>query len=120
MAVAGEIEAWGATDDENKSALGESGAKSPEMGCVVAEKAPHVVAGALAWRDPALRRISFPVSCSGRCKIWAELDKPRTVDGVEEVVFGEVFDKCVVRSAEAIKKRQEDNVSLRDGKGSLA
>ena len=78
FAIAGEIEAWGATDDENKSALGESGAKSPEMGCVVAEKAPHVVAGALALRDPAVRRISVPVSCSGSCKIWAQLNEPRT------------------------------------------
>jgi hypothetical protein len=39
---------------------------------------------------------------------------------VEEVVVGEMLDECVVRSAEAIKKGQENNVSLRDGKGSLA
>ena len=116
MAVAGEIEAWGATDDENKSALGESGAKSPEMGCVVAEKAAHVVAGALARRDPALRNIAVPVSCSGSCKIWAELNEPRTVDSAEESVLGEVFNKCVIRSAKAVKKRQEDNVSLTMGR----
>ena len=120
MAVAGEIEAWGATDDENKSALRESGAKSPEMGRVVAEKAPHVVAGALARRDPALRSIAVPVSCSGSCKIWAEFNEPRTVDSVEEAVLGEVINKCVISSAKAVKKRQEDNVSLRDGKVPLA
>ena len=120
LAVVGEIEAWRATDDENKSALGESGAKSPEMGRVVAEKAPHVEAGTLARRDPALRSIAVPVSCSGSCKIWAELNEPRTVDSAEESVLSEVFNKCVIRSAKAVKKRQEDNMSLRDGKASLA
>ena len=110
----------GATDDENKSALGESGAKSPEMGRVVAEKAPHVEAGALARRDPALRSIVVPVSCSGSYKIWAELNEPRTVDSAEESVLSEVFNKCVIRSVEAVKKRQEDNMSLRDGEVPLA
>ena len=120
MAVVGEVETRGATNDEHKGALGKFGAEPPEIGSVVAEKVPHVVTSALAWRDPALRRIIFPVIGSGRCKIWAEFDKPRTVDGVEEVVLGEMLDECVVRSAKAIKEGQENNVSLRDGKGSLA
>ena len=42
LAVAGEVETRGATDNEHKSALGKSGAESPEMGCVVAEKAHEV------------------------------------------------------------------------------
>ena len=48
-----------------------------------------------------------------------ELDKPSTVDGVEEVVLGEMLDECVVCSAETIKEGQENNVSLRDGMDSM-
>ena len=40
FAIAGEIEAWKAADNENKGSLRESSAKSPEVGGVVTEKAP--------------------------------------------------------------------------------
>ena len=41
-----------------------------------------------------------------------ELDEPRTVDGVEKVVLGEMFDERMISSAEAVEERQEDNMPL--------
>jgi hypothetical protein len=110
--VSGEVDAGGAPNDEHQGVLGELSAQGPESGSVIAEEVPNVVPSTSAWRDPALRCLVLPVPSSGCGEGRRELDEPRTVDGVEKVVLGEMFDERMISSAETVKERQEDNMSL--------
>ena len=76
LAIAGEIEAGRAADNENKGPLRESCAKSPEVGGVITEEAPNVEASTLARGNSAFCSLAVPIAGSGSRKIWAELDEP--------------------------------------------